>query len=271
MTELGKALGGSNEPYLNKPARYPELSKSNAVRRGRDQDILNALCDNLPSINTAEEAYDGLIYALHKLLNVKSEKEKLTSFSISALDGNAEMLYRFMNSLFSESYEGETLVLAIAGLYELYMRSIYEEYVVEVHPVNQSGASSKEVSDLDIYKNGILFITNELKDKPFTDNDIIHAADKVINAGKTQMHFVVGRRGAFDSEQIRDCVSKYLDKGFLINVVPVDCFALTLLNLIGNVDVDYYVKYILKTALETKFKEETIKYIRKMANKHFNV
>ena len=29
---LNKALGGSNEPFLNKPARFPELSTSNAVR-----------------------------------------------------------------------------------------------------------------------------------------------------------------------------------------------------------------------------------------------
>lgn len=36
METLEKALGGSNEPFLNKPARFPELSKSNAVRRGND-------------------------------------------------------------------------------------------------------------------------------------------------------------------------------------------------------------------------------------------
>lgn len=32
MEVLNKALGGSNEPFLNKPARFPELSTSNAVR-----------------------------------------------------------------------------------------------------------------------------------------------------------------------------------------------------------------------------------------------
>ena len=34
--ELGKALGGSNEPFLNKPARFTDLDKGNAVRAGRD-------------------------------------------------------------------------------------------------------------------------------------------------------------------------------------------------------------------------------------------
>ena len=59
METLEKALGGSNEPFLNKPARFPELSKDNAVRRGNDQMLLNSLCDNLPKITSATEAYEG--------------------------------------------------------------------------------------------------------------------------------------------------------------------------------------------------------------------
>jgi hypothetical protein len=271
MTELGKALGGSNEPYLNKPARFPELSKTNAVRRGRDRQILYALCDGLPKIETAEEAYDGLVYALQKLLEVKVKKEALTSFAISAMDDNAVMLHSFIDTLLNENYEGEMLTLVIAGLYELYMNGVYDKYVVEVHPINQSGASSKEISDLDIYKNGSLFISNELKDKPFTDHDLRHAADKVLAAGKTQMYFIVGRHGRYDSKQIQSCVSEYVDAGFLINVVPVDYFVLTLLSLIADIDTDHYVKYILQTATKTKFKEVTISFIRNTAHKQFGV
>lgn len=63
----------------------------------------------------------------------------------------------------------------------------------------------------------------------------------------------------------------YLANGFLINVVPVDYFILTLLSLIENIDVDRYVKYILQTAIETKFKEETVAFIRKVARKQFDV
>jgi hypothetical protein len=211
-------------------------------------------CDGLPTIKTADDAYAGLVYAFQKLLKVKAEKESLTSFEISALDGNAAKLYGFVNSLLNENYEGEVLTLVIAGLYELYMGGIYEEYVVEVHPVNQSGASSKEVSDLDIYESGSLFISNELKDKPFTDHDLHHAADKVVLAGKTQMHFIVGRHGGYDNKLIQDCVAEYLDRRFLINVVPVDYFILTLLSLINDVDADHYVKYILETAVETNLK-----------------
>ena len=271
MTELGKALGGSNEPFLNKPARFPELSKTNAVRRGRDQTILYALCDGLPNLKTSQDAYDGLVYAFQKLLVVKAKREALTNFDIDSLDANAARLFTFIDALLDENLEGEILTLVIAGLYELYMQGQYEEYVVEVHPVNQSGASSKEVSDLDIYKDGSLFISNELKDKLFTDHDLRHAADKVAASGKTQMHFIVGRHGGYDKYQIDKCVSEYLARGIVINVVPVDYFVLTLLSLIDYVDVDHYVKYAIQTAVETKFKEETVRFVRNTANKQFGV
>ncbi len=44
---LGNRLGASNEPYLNKPARFPEMSKENAVRRGNDLLLRDKLVDVL--------------------------------------------------------------------------------------------------------------------------------------------------------------------------------------------------------------------------------
>ena len=37
---LSSSLGGSNEPFLNKPARFPMISSSNAVRAGKDKELL---------------------------------------------------------------------------------------------------------------------------------------------------------------------------------------------------------------------------------------
>ena len=37
---LNRSLGGSNEPFLNKPARFPTISSSNAVRAGSDKELL---------------------------------------------------------------------------------------------------------------------------------------------------------------------------------------------------------------------------------------
>ena len=177
---LNKALGGSNEPFLNKPARFPELSTSNAVRGGRDQSILNKLCAELPFVDTSAKAFDGLTYAIYKLLLVKAEKERMTRFTIAPGAQASAQLLSWINTLLAENHEGEVLTLVTAGLFDQYLAHVR----VEVHPVNQAGASGREISDPDIYLGRILCAANELKDKPFTDTDMIHAADKVMQTGK---------------------------------------------------------------------------------------
>lgn len=266
---LGKALGGSNEPFLNKPARFPELSTTNAVRKGRDQSILNKLCSDLPLVDSSEKAFESLTYALYKLLLVKAEKEKLTDFLIAAGDDAAAKLLSCINTLLEENHEGEVLTLVVAGLYDQFMAE-EEDYKVEVHPVNQAGASSKEISDLDIYRNGVHYVANELKDKMFTDTDMIHAADKVMETGKRHMNFIIGRHGGADPDVVSECVGMYLERGFVLNVIPVDMFVPTLLGVCQNVDCDRFAKYIINTALQTKFKEETISYVLKVVEQNFD-
>lgn len=270
MEVLNKALGGSNEPFLNKPARFPELSTSNAVRKGRDQSILNKLCSGLPLVDTSAKAFDGLTYAIYKLLLVKAEKEKVTQFTINSGDSAAAQLMSCINTLLAENHEGEVLTLVVAGLFDQYL-SQEADFKVEVHPVNQAGASSKEISDLDIYLAGKHYVANELKDKPFTDTDMIHAADKVMQTGKMHMNFIVGRHGGSDPRVITECVNAYLERGFVLNVVPVDMFAPTLLGVCHEVDCDRFAKYILDTAMQTKFKETTIEYVLNVLKQHFDI
>lgn len=270
MEVLAKALGGSNEPFLNKPARFPELSTTNAVRKGRDQSILNKLCSDLPLVDTSAKAFEGLTYAMYKLLLIKAEKEKLTQFSITT-DGSATaQLMGCINALLTENHEGEVLTLVVAGLFDQYLAQ-EADFKVEVHPVNQAGASSKEISDLDIYLAGKHYVANELKDKPFTDTDMIHAADKVMQTGKMHMNFIVGRHGGADPRVIAECMSSYLERGFVLNVVPVDMFVPTLLGVCQQVDCDRFAKYILNVAMQTKFKEVTIEYVISVLKEHFDI
>lgn len=269
--ELGKALGGSNEPFLNKPARFTELDKGNAVRAGRDKEILDSLCDNLPEIRTSDAAFGALVYALSKLIVIREEKANLTNFTLAQNAGNNQisMLFNFIDELLNQNFEGEILTLVVAGLFELFLID-EENRLVEVHPVNESGASSKEVSDLDVYLDGGIYVANELKDKDFTDHDLTHAADKVIAAGKMQMNFIFGRHGGCDPAVASAVIADYRDQGFILNIIAVDDFIKTLLSVIKKVDCEYFLKYILGAARDTKFKETTIKYIVETADRHFS-
>lgn len=217
METLEKALGGSNEPFLNKPARFPELSKDNAVRRGNDQTLLNALCDNLPQITTSEEAYNCLIYLLRKLIIIRDKQENMTVFTVERSSNLPARLIAYMEKALEQSYEGEVLTLLVAGAYHLLYNKPNAK--VEVHPVNQSGASGREVSDLDIYVDGNLVASNELKDKDYSETDIRHAADKVLQAGGTKMLFVEGPRSNANGTFVPSIEDEYLNRNFLLRVI----------------------------------------------------
>ena len=263
MEILEKALGGSNEPFLNKPARFPELSKNNAVRNGNDRDILVALCDNLPLIKTSAMAYSGLVYLLGKLIQLRDSKKRMATFSVAESSKLPIRLMEYIDKSLEQSYEGETLTLLIAGIYHLMYNQ--QNARVEVHPVNQSGASGREVSDLDIYLDGVLISSNELKDKAYAETDIRHAADKVLNAGGTKMLFVVGPRGTALGDFVPDIEREYARKNFLLRVISCRDFFASLLGALHDIDVHEFIKYIIVTAQETKFKAEVITYLDNLA------
>lgn len=257
--ELDKILGGSNEPFLNKPARFPEISPNNAVRRGKDYEALMALVDGLPALTSPETARKKLIYFLKKCLNLKSEREENTKRHLeqSALDRSS--LMRFFKQLLEDSNEGESLTLVVANIYNL-MYGSDNDMTIEVHPVNQCGASSKEISDLDIKEQGVLFIANELKDKTYTITDIEHAADKVIDASGNQMFFIVGRNGSFEGVNISSVIQKYESMGMTVKVIPIDEFIDIVYPLCRNASIQRVIEYSAGILKDKKFKKATETY-----------
>lgn len=266
MEVLKKALGGSNEPFLNKPARFTELDKTNAVRKGNDQSILNSLCDNLPLITTSGDAYQCLVYLLTKLIKIRDQKEKIADFTIEDSSNLPIKLMIFIEEALKENYEGEILTLVVAGLYHLLYRHNPSVFV-EVHPVNQSGASGREASDLDIYISGALSTSNELKDKHYEETDVRHAADKVINAGGKSMLFIEGPRAETDGSFVNRIKDEYARKNFLLSIMPIQSFMAAIIPAIGSIDCKEFIRYILVTAQETKFKEEVVTYLDAVANR----
>ena len=262
---LDKVLGGSNEPYLNKPARFPRLTPENPVRKGKDKELLDLLCTTLPSVKTAQEARNSLIYLLHDLVLLREQKEKDRTFSIPITSNSPAKLFEFIMDFIQESQEGETLVLVVAGLYHLLYLDT-PNTVVEVHPVNESGASSKEVSDLDVYQKDRLVISNELKDKSYTEVDVRHAVDKVIEAGGAQMFFIEGiHANQKDYPWLLPLLRECQEKNFLLDVAYIETFSRMLLGMIANHDANEFIHYIRSVAEETKFKLSTLKLIDEKA------
>ena len=178
---LDRSLGGSNEPFLNKPARFPTISLSNAVRAGRDRDLLLILHKVLSEIETSEQAFDSLCNALrYAIAKQKARSEVLSQLPESA-DSHLKIV-EFVDAFAIRSIEGQVAAIVAGTILSIYFEQ-FEGFQVIVHPVNQSGASSNEVSDIDIKKNGKIFVAVEVKDKQFSEQDVDHAAFKASQYG----------------------------------------------------------------------------------------
>ena len=269
-TILNKALGGSNEPFLNKPARYTELNKNNAVRRGNDQNLLFALCDNLPLIISADDAYQCLVYFLCKVIKHGIEMARLSTFAIPLCSNSPIRLSAYINDALNNSFEGEILTLMVAGVYYLKYRAI-PNTLIDVHPVNQSGKSSKEISDLDIYINNRLVVSNELKDKVYSEIDVRHAADKVIQANGNNMFFIVGPRGVNNDIIHPSLIEEYALRNFMLHILSFHDFFSVMIPTIPVINCKEFMQFIFNIAHETKFKEDVILYLDNLAKKHFDL
>lgn len=221
---LLNALDGSNaDPLVNKPARYLRLSKTNAAR-GDGRVVLDRLCDSLPTLTTPSMIQDTLDYMMSKLLVIAVENKKRKETVSSCIrDTNVQELYAFLSDLLDQGFGGAALVLVTYALFLIQFPS-ENGYRLIPHPVNQSGASSRQKSDLDIELNGEPFLGVELKDKPFTSDDVSRASDTALSSGLRGLLFVSGRHAGIASipTYFSEVKKRYADMGFTVGVIEID-------------------------------------------------
>lgn len=221
---LSNALNGNNDdPLVNKPARYLRLAKTNAAR-GDGRNVLNHLCDSLPTLVTQGEVQETLDYMMSKILQIaKEKKERGDAVSVAVKDANYQTLYAFLSELLDQGFGGAALVLVTYALFLIHFPA-KDGYRIIPHPVNQSGASSRQKSDLDIELNRVPFLGVELKDKPFTSNDVARAADTALSSGLHSLLFVSGRHSGLPSVStyFSEVRREYARKGFAVGVIEID-------------------------------------------------
>lgn len=222
---LGNILDGSNsDPLVNKPGRFLRLRPSNPAAGGDPRRALAALCEDLPKIETEEDARTCVRYIVSRLVAEKSVRdERLDRFDAAARDMGMFRVRRFLDDLLDQGFGGAALVIAATAIYQLQYPG--DRYRVVPHPVNQSGSSSRQFSDLDLLLDGRPFMGTELKDKPFTASDVDHAAETAYRAGASSLLFVAGRQSSFASQpptyfaRARD---KYAGMGMYVGVASID-------------------------------------------------
>lgn len=260
---LHNALGGSNEPFLNKPARFTELSTTNAVRRGKDKESLLSLIHIFSTIKSSKDAKAYLACALHYL---NDSIQKLQALSEGAVNYNPTLveIYEFILSFCEQSFEGETLVLIVATLEKIYYSNLKGRYSIIAHKVNQSGASSKEIGDIDIFKDGVFKYAIEVKDKDFTSYDISHAFDKMIANSAEKGQFIFGANANHDWNEIKPRLKKYADKGFFTFFKGIFKYARVMLFKTSVIEKQEFINTLIETANQINAKVETKEWIQEL-------
>jgi hypothetical protein len=257
---LNRALDGSNEPFLNKPARFPTISPSNAVRAGKDKALLILLHQLLSEIETSEQAFSALCIALRFVLERQTARIDLFPQLPASADSHLKII-EFVEAFVTKSIEGQVAAIVTGAILSAYFEQ-FEGFEVIVHPVNQSGASSNEVSDIDIKKNDRIFVAVEVKDKQFSEQDVDHAAFKASQYGLRSITFVVGVSGSCigsSREQVANAV--LLKRG--VNVIFVDLvpFMASIIALHAELSFAAFFSKLQSCAVSTRVKDDVYKHI----------
>lgn len=258
--QLAGKLGRSNEPYLNKPARYPALTTDNAVRRGYDRRILELCIDILGGLNDEVDAKSALEDAIYFVM----QRDALVTKAVE-LTGDATLhrvLVDFLQAALLQSCEGESCAIITGTAFYILGRGYERSFDIKIHPVNQAGSSSNEILDIDIYLSETLIYAAEVKDKIFNANDVDHAASKVATAGLQSLFFICGPRSQRASEAL-DYVAKIaIDKKVRVSFVDVEQFFLTSLGFAPvDLDAEEIWKFIDTCMITSRVKDSTKTYV----------
>ncbi len=222
---LGNILDGSNpDPLVNNPGRSPRLTKQNRVAKGDTKKALFLLCDSLITINNVKDATSCVDYIVSMLLSEKASRDaERAKIEDVARDQGMFSIQRFLNELLNQGFGGAALVIATTVIYKILFKS--DHFTIKPHPVNQSGTSSQQFSDLDVFKDGEPFMGTELKDKPFTADEVAHAAETAYQAKASSLLFVAGRQSAIDAQPqtyFAEAKKEYAEKGMYVGVTSID-------------------------------------------------
>ena len=267
--KLPGALGDSNEPFLNKPARFVSLSLKNAVRSGNDFHTLSETIDVLSAINTSSEAYKYLKSALAVMKERSGEYVARFSVGDTLIDISefSQLVLDYIYAITDHSNEGEVCPLVVAELEQMYLG---KDFKVKPHKVNESGASSKETGDIDVFdKDKNLVYSIEVKDKDFSQHDVMHAVTKFRHAGLTTSMFVYGKKAKFDEEGINHLLKDIGREGHYCCLISILNYAKLRICDLKTLTVRDFVDGLLKFSKAINANDNTVETIKDIAKKIF--
>lgn len=192
---LDKFLGGSKEPFLNQPARCPNITESK-TRSGLDtqiRDRIIRLLQNMERMDRSESvAHAGKLlrtivrhaWSLDFEKRIRRSLDKIRNGALPARHYRAsekhpyQRMHAFLRRVCTETCSGETAVLVVATL-ESFDASVCADQV------NVSDASSSTILDVDVRRIDNTNHCFEIKARDFDDTDVLQAMQKIQHAETT--------------------------------------------------------------------------------------
>lgn len=257
---LNSLLGGSNEPFLNKPARFPIISPSNAVRSGKDRELLLILHKVLSEVQTSEQAFNSLCTAVRYTIERQTARSGLLPQLSESADSHLKTI-EFIDAFVTRSIEGQVAAIVTGTVLSIYFDQ-FAGFEVIVHPVNQSGASSNEVADIDIKMNDKIFVVFEVKDKQFSQQDVDRAAFKASQYGLNSITFIIGVNGTCVGSSLEQ-VAKNIFLARRVNVIFIDLpsFVTSIIALCPELFFATFLEKLQYYAIGARVKDEVFEHI----------
>lgn len=217
----GERFGGSNEPYLNRPARYPEFDLSNRDRNRNAQERLFYLLDNCQRYSIQDKTLPKafLRQVLKEMLSLQPTKRV---FKIPPVQVSLQATVEIVNEYLQVSGSGERLVAVSAAVFASMCKIFGETFQVRVYPVNWPDKFAKTAGDIEFYKDDKIVRAVEVKDKPISESDLRHCQMKAKRHGITEYIILAGAGVVTEDElAITKFINSQLKHGINLYILTV--------------------------------------------------
>lgn len=224
---------------------------------------LISILSKVKNSSLAKKYLSSALANMAEIANAVAEKYELPDSDLEDFTG-PQIILDYVCDLTKSKLEGEMCPLVVATIEHFYYGGTR---LVVAHKVNESGASSKEVGDIDIFdKEGNIVSSIEVKDKDFAKIDVEHAIKKFAYAKLTNTLFIYGRAVVYDAEEVNETTSSYGRNGYFCSVVSIiDFVKIRLYSIERPISLQEFVTVLLAYAKRINAKDETIEWIKNTA------
>lgn len=203
----GERLGGSNEPFLNRPARYREFDLSNRDRNRSAQKRLYSLLENCQVYSTKDKTLPKAVLrqVLKEMFSLQPTKRE---FQVPPVQISLRATVQIVDEFLRVSGSGERLVAVCAAAFASMCEMSGERLQVRAYPVNWPDKFAKTAGDIEFYMDGKIVQAAESKDKPISESDVRHCQTKAKRYGITE-YIILNGAGIVSTDKL--AITKFIE------------------------------------------------------------